>query len=103
MAIQDDFHNFWRSAKDSMRYKLRGTDFSPETVSTFGIQLTEGDYGDDFNFKCQSLNLRILANGVERPYSAEFIIKVVPIVKGHNQVIEKVVSIKDNCIYLQEI
>ena len=101
LAIQDDFRNFWKTAKDTVRYKLRGEDFFPEVVNSFDIQLEEGDYGDGYNFKCQSLNLRLGTNGLEKPYSAEFIIKVVPIINENNKVIEKIIGIKDNCIYLK--
>lgn len=101
VAIQCDFRNFWNSVKDTVHYKLRGEAFFPDVVSNFNIQLEEGDYGDGYNFKCQTLNLRLSAKGLEMPYSAEFILKVVPIINENNKVIEKIIGIKDNCIYLK--
>ena len=100
-TIQCDFGNFWKTVKDTVRYKLRGEDFFPEVVSNFNIQLEGGDYGDGYNFKCQALNLRLFANGLEKPYSAEFVLKVVPIINENNKVIEKIIRIKNNCIYLK--
>ena len=102
-AIRSDFRDFWKTAKGTVHYKLRGEDFFPDAVSNFSIQLEEGDYGDGYNFKCQTLNLRIAADGVEKRYSAEFILKVVPIDTNNNEIIEKIQGIKDNCIYVKPL
>ncbi|MBD5425921.1 MAG: hypothetical protein HDR45_06995 [Bacteroides sp.] len=101
-SIQEHFTLFWKTAKKTVHYKLNGRDLIPEKVSGFGIQLTPGDYGDGYNFSCVALNLRIQENSTEVPYDANFIIKVVSTTDENGNLTEKIVNIKDNCIYLKK-
>ena len=93
---------FWSTAKESVHYKLNGCDLIPEKVSGFDIQIEKGDYGDGY-FRCTALNLRIQANNIERPYIANFIIKVIPTIDENGKLVEKIIDIIDNCIYLKKL
>lgn len=102
-SIQKDFRLFWKSAKDAVSFKLNGKAINPESIPSFQIQINEGDFGDGYNFQCQSLDLKILIDNCERRYKADFIIKVVPISVNNGKPTEKIVAIKDNCIYLKAL
>lgn len=101
--IVDNFRLFWQKNKGKMRYQIGSKEVLPESVSSFHIQLKEGDYGDGYNFKCETLNLRVMIDDDECPYDAEFIIKVSykasDNCKKPNEFIE---SIKDNTIFLKK-
>lgn len=100
-SIRADFHDYWKTARNSVSYKINGRYCVPESISNFDIQLSRGDFGDGFNFQCEALNLRVNMNGEEKPYSAEFFIKVVPEISENGILCEKIIAIKDNCIYLK--
>lgn len=57
--IDSEFRKFWRENKNSMKYNYRGKTVTPESVSSFSLQLQEGDYGEEYNFHCDALNMRV--------------------------------------------
>lgn len=102
-AIGRAFHSFWKTNKGNIRYRLSAKDVTPTKVSSFDIQLTEGDYGDGFNFQCHALNLRVEIDNLEQPFNATFTIKVdVTIQQEGEKPIETVKAIKDNTIFLSK-
>lgn len=102
-AIQEDFRLFWKSAKDSVSFILGGQAIALESIPSFNIQINEGDFGDGYNFHCQSLDLRIMVDNCERRYKAVFTIKVEPMINNNGKPTEKIIAIRDNCIYLSAL
>lgn len=103
--IDSEFSKFWRENKNLMKYNYRGNTVTPESVSSFSLQLREGDYGEGYNFHCDALNMRVKINNHEKPYNAEFVIKVGIADDTKNQngkPLETVLGIKNNTIFLKD-
>lgn len=101
--IQELFREFWRKNKNNMKYYYKGKCVEPENISGFSIQLTEGDYGDGFNFSCESINLRVQLDSHDRLCKAHFYIKVLPVQNQNDDMPTEVITeIKDNKIYLSD-
>jgi hypothetical protein len=101
--IQDAFRVFWKEHKNSVDFKLKGEIFIPEDIKGFDVQLEKSNGGDGFNYSCKSLNLRILFNNMECPYTATFVIKVHISTAEDGSIKANVEAIKDNCIYLKKL
>ena len=85
-----------------MKYFLKGVEVVPKNVSPFSLQLQEGDFGNGYNFKCDTLNLRVDIDGIECPYDAEFVIKVSYTIESEgSKPVERIDSVKDNRISLK--
>lgn len=68
-----------------------------------GIQLTEGDFIDDYNFNCKFLHLRIQVENTEISYEGDCTLKVT--YKNENsdsKPVEYIESIKDNRIQIKK-
>lgn len=102
-AIQRQVSTFWRKNWKQFCFKLNGKELKPESVSSITPQLEEGDFGNGYNFSCLGLNLRVSINGIEKPYKAEFVIKVVPIFKNDNSKPSEIITgIQNNTITLRD-
>lgn len=95
--IADAFREFWKEAQKHTQFIYKGRVVETQKISSFDLQFTQGDYDNDFNFHCQTLNLRIQLDMVEKPYIGEFYIKVT----GQTGQ-EMVCAIKNNRIYIKD-
>jgi len=101
--IQELFRDFWRKNKTSMMYYYKGKQVVPEKISGCSVQLAKGDYSDRFVFRCQSLNLRVQIDKIEKPYTARFYLKVLPVQNQSGDMPTEIIAeIKDNKINLED-
>ena len=101
-VIRQKLMPYWKDNWHLLSFKLNGKDVQPEAVSSMTIQLEEGDYGDGYNFHCIGLNLRVTINGVDKPYKAEFTIKVIPQMdSGSNKPTEIIDGVQNNMVLLR--
>ena len=86
-----------------LSFRLNGHVVQPDSVSSITPQLEEMDDESGSYFHCTGLNLRVLINGVEKLYKADFIVKVIPVLgKESIKPGEKIEEIRDNLVVLRE-
>lgn len=68
-----------------------------------GIQLTEGEFIDDYNFNCKFLHLRVQVENIEISYEGECTLKVTyKNEESDSKPVEYIESIKDNRIQIKK-
>lgn len=102
--IEASFREFWKLNKDNVIFVYKGKKL--DVLKVAGItkfQMEPGDFGDGYNYSCTALNARIECEGGEKPYTVEFVIKVIPEINNPSGIpAEKVIAIRDNKIYLKD-